>query len=251
MQLGQFDSGSATDWRLTISDEARLYTDQEIALILREAAQSADSPAEPRAPSSGLSLAQIKAGAAEAGLDPALVERAALRLSQRGSESFFERLAGGPRRHRETISVPVAMSEEVSTRLLSAIRAAAEVPGEGRADASGFSWYAWYRSGRLSVTAHEDSRGTRIQILVDRTSSMVMTLIWTLFAVVLPAWMLVPSINSVPDVLLALAVLPIGVLAAARWYWKSSTRSVRERIAVLLEAVRKSLPTGGDEGGRA
>ena len=233
-----------------MSDEARLYTDQEIALILREAAQSADSPAGTRALSSGLSLEQIKEGAAEAGLDPVLVEQAALRLSQRGSESFFERLAGGPRRHRETISVPAAMSEEVSTRLLSAIRAAAEVQGEGRADASGFSWYAWYRSSRLSVTAHEDSRGTRIQILVDRTSSIFMTLYWTLLAIVMPAWMFVESINSVPEVV-ALAALPIGVLGAARWYWKSSTRSVRERIAVLLEAVRESLPTGGDEGGRA
>src|SRR5688572_30513693 len=100
------------DWRPTISDEARLYTDEEVAMILREAAQSADSPAGTRTSSSGLSLEQIKAAAAEAGLDPVLVERAALRISQRSSESFFARVAGGPLRHRETIRVPTALSAE-------------------------------------------------------------------------------------------------------------------------------------------
>ena len=106
--------------RLRISDDTRLYTDEEIALILKEAAHSAASPTATRSPSAGLSLQQIKAAAAEAGLDPALVERAALRIPQRGSESFFERAAGGPLKFRETIDLPMAMREEVSTRLLSA-----------------------------------------------------------------------------------------------------------------------------------
>lgn len=237
------------NWRRAISDETRLYTDQEIAIILREAAQSADSPARTRASSSGLSLEQIKAAAVEAGLDPALVERAALRISQHGSESFVARVAGGPLRHRQIIRLPVAMSTEVSTRLLSAIRAVAEVPGEGRADSSGFLWHAWYRSSRLSVTAHEDSRGTRLQILVDRTSAMVLTLFFTSVAVVMPTWMVIEAIDSYPD-LLAWAAIPTVVVAAARTLWKSSTRSIREQAAVMLDAVRESLPTWEDEEGR-
>ena len=216
-------------------------------MILREAAQSAESAPGTLASSSGLSLEQIKAAAAEAGLDPALVERAALRISQRGSESFFVRAAGGPLRHRQTIRLPVTMSEEVSTRLLSAIRAAAEVPGEGSADASGFSWHAWHRSSRLSVTAHEDSRGTRVQVLVDRTSALVLTVVFSQFAVVMPIWMLIEMIDSYPE-LLALAAIPTGVLAAARAFWKSSTRSIRERTAVLLDALRDSLPPGDHRG---
>jgi hypothetical protein len=51
--------------------------------------------------------------------------------------------------------------------------------------------------------------------------------------------MLVEQVESYGE-LLALAVIPIGVLAAARAYWKSSTRSLRERITVLLDAVRES-----------
>jgi hypothetical protein len=174
------------------------------------------------------------------------VERAALRITHRDPPSFLERLTGGPRRLRETIHLDTTMNEKTSARMLSAIRAAAEVPGEGGADASGFFWHAWYRGNRLSVTAHQDAQGTRVQVFVDRTASMVQALIRSTFAIVIPYWMLVPEINSVPD-MLVLAALPIGVLAAARALWKSSTRKVRERIAVLLDAARESA--SDDEGG--
>lgn len=238
---------SDIDRRLTIS-EPRLYTDDEVAVILREAAQSADAPAGIHTASSGLSLEQIKAAAAEVGLDPSLVERAALRIAQRDSESFLARAAGGPVHHREAIHLATMPNEKMSARLLSAIRAAAEVPGEGRADAAGFSWHAWDRGTRVSVTAHEDSQGTQVQVLVDRTSAMVLTVLASQFAIVIPILMLVPDATINPY--LALAAIPAGVLAVARAFWKSSTRSVRERTARLLDAVRDASPTGGDEGGR-
>ena len=135
----------------------------------------------------------------------------------------------------------------MSTRLLSAIRAAAEVPGVGSADAGGFSWHAWYRANRLSVTAHEDSKGTHVQILLDRSAPMVQTLLWVVILTSL--WMLagVEDIKSYPDLLVFFAI-PIGMLAAARAYWKSSTRSLRERITLLLDAVQESPPTGGAGG---
>jgi hypothetical protein len=213
----------------------RLYTDDEVALILREAAQSADTPAGLRAGTSGLSLEQIKAAAAEAGLDPSDVERATLRLAQREPPSFLERVLGGPRRHRDAIHLPVAMNEKTSTRLLSAVRAAAEVPGEGRADASGFAWNA--SLGGLSVTAHEDAQGTRVQVIVERGPMFFQTMFWSQAVIVMLFWAAVD--NGLAELLVA-ATLAICTVAAARAYWKSSTRRVRERIAALLEAVRES-----------
>jgi hypothetical protein len=107
------------------------------------------------------------------------------------------------------------MSKELSTGLLSAIRAVAEVPGERSADDSGFSWHGWYWSSRLSFTANVDSQGMRIQILVDRTSSMVMTQFWTQFAVVMPTCAIIEAVDSYPE-LLAWTARPIAVFAAAR-----------------------------------
>jgi hypothetical protein len=236
------------DGRARISN-LRLYTDEEVSAILQEAAQSTNTPAGTRTSSTGLSLEQIKEAAAEAGLDPSLVERAALRLTQRSPESLLERAAGGPLRHRETVYLPTRMNKQASTRLLSAIRAAAEVPGQGSADESGFSWHGWYRGNRLTVTAHEDSQGTRVQVLLDRGASRFQTVFWSTFAIVMPIWAMIESIDSIPE-MLTLAAIPIGVLAAARAYWKSSTRSLRERIALLLDAARESPPTDDDSSSR-
>lgn len=230
--------------RWTIHD-ARVYTDQEVAIILREAAQAAGSSAGQAPASSGLSLEQIKAAAAEAGLDPMLVERSALRVAQRRDESLLERVAGGPRRHREVIRVPTGMSPEASSRVLSAVRAAAEVPGEGRADAVGFAWHAWSRANKLSVTAHEDSRGSRIQILVDRTRALVTTVLAALLVVVMAGSAMVGSISDLAD-LLAAVLVPTVVVATARVYWKSSARATRDRMAALADAVRESLATGDE-----
>ena len=213
----------------------RLYTDDEVALILREAAQSADAPAGLREVTSGLSLDQIKAAAAEAGLDPSHVERAALRLAQRQPPSLLERVLGGPRRHRDAIHLPIAMNEKTSARLLSAVRSAAEVPGEGQSDASGFAWNA--SLGGLSVTAHEDAQGTRVQVIVERGAMLFQTMFWSQAIIVMLIWAAVD--NGLPELLVA-ATLAIGTFAAARAYWKSSTRKVREKIAALLEAARES-----------
>jgi hypothetical protein len=230
--------------RWTIHDP-RLYTDHEVAIILREAAQAGASSAGHAPASSGLSLEQIKAAAAEAGLDPVLVERTALRIAQRRDESLLERVAGGPRRHREVIRAPTGMSPEVSSRVLSAVRAAAEVRGEGGADAIGFAWHAWYRANKLSVTAHEDSRGTRIQILVDRTPVLVNTVVASLLVVVMAANAMVGSISDLADLLSAVLV-PTVVVTTARVYWGSSARAIRDRMAALADAVRESLAPGDE-----
>jgi hypothetical protein len=64
-----------------MSDDQRVYSDEEFALVLRKATELA-SRAEPRTPSSaGLTLTEMKAAAAQVGLDPALVERAARLLA--------------------------------------------------------------------------------------------------------------------------------------------------------------------------
>ena len=129
------------------------------------------------------------------------------------------------------------MSETMSTRLMSAIRSAAEVPGEGHADAFGFAWHAWYRANRLSVTAHEDAHGTRVQVLLERGTPRFFTVFAASFVIVIAFSLMIESVQSLPE-LLALFAMPIAVLAVARAYWKASTRSLRARIEVLLDAVR-------------
>ncbi len=55
----------------------RRYGDREVAMILKRSAELQEAPHAVRGDPSGLSLADLEAAAAEAGLDPALVRRAA------------------------------------------------------------------------------------------------------------------------------------------------------------------------------
>lgn len=121
------------------------------------------------------------------------------------------------------------------------------MPGKGHADSSGFSWHE-DGANRLSVTAHEDSQGTRVQVLVDRSRALGLTIFASQLVIVMPLWMLLPEVDSYAD-LLVLSAIPAGVLALARAFWKSSTRSIRDRMMALLDAVRQSPSTGDDEGG--
>src|SRR5688572_19593545 len=76
---------------------------------------------------------------------------------------------------------------------------------------------------------------------------MIRTLYFTTVAVVMTSWTLVESINTISE-LLAWTAIPIGAVTLARAHWKTSTRAIRERIAMLTNAVRHALPTGNVEG---
>lgn len=59
------------------SSGERRYSDREVAMILKRSAELQEAPPARRSDPSGLSLSDLEAAAAEAGLDPALVRQAA------------------------------------------------------------------------------------------------------------------------------------------------------------------------------
>lgn len=90
---------------------ARKYTDQEVALVIKRAAElqmQESEQSESRA--AGLSLTELEQVAREAGLDPALVRRAAADLDTRNSTSPHSRFLGGP----SIITIERTISGEVS-----------------------------------------------------------------------------------------------------------------------------------------
>jgi hypothetical protein len=89
-----------------MSDDQRIYSDEEFALILRQAAELGSRAKPPGATPAGLTLAEMKAIAAQVGFDPALVERAARTLVTSATGSVFERLIGGPLRPGQALRQP-------------------------------------------------------------------------------------------------------------------------------------------------
>lgn len=238
-----------------MADDQRVYSDEEFAVILRTAAELASRPDQPGVSSGSLTLAEMKSAAAQAGLDPVLVERAARLLVDRPTDSLVERVIGGPLRHEHTTRFSIRLDAESAARVLSAVRINAHFHGSdpGHSSALGMSWTAWGSGDALSVIARPDRDGTSVTLVLNRRSMFVLTSIFSsfalYFAVLFAVFGLMPE-GAVPG--FGGLVLGVGgVLALARGYWARSTRRAREQIGLMLDAIGQTLAQPEPEEGSA
>jgi hypothetical protein len=223
-----------------------VYTDAEFAVILRKAAELAPSSAPRSSSPSGLTLAEMKAVASEAGIDPALVERAAQLLSEDSSKTFYERLIGGPARHCSEMRLPVTLDEAQAAQLLASVQILAGQPGSGHSSSAGMVWHAQTEMETLRITAQPVQGGTTVAVHVDRTGILAFTHAASLIgSIAVLAGGVALGDQIAPVLGVAAGVGGVGsILALGRSYWKSSTRQVRKQINDLLDAI-------GDAAGRA
>ena len=229
-----------------MADDQRIYSDEEFALILRQAAELASRAERPGPSSAGLTLIEMKAAAAQAGFDPALVERAARLLPARSTASPLERLTGGPVRHDHEARFPVKLDEATAARLLSAVRIHAGQAGSrdvGHSSSMGMTWHDGGEMEALKVTARPDGEGTAVSVVLDRRGTLATVAgvsgLAMFFTVLFAGSALYPE---APALGYAGFVAGVGgALAAARGYWASSTRKVRERISGVMDAIGQAV----------
>lgn len=229
-----------------MSDDQRVYSDEEFALILRKATELASRSEGPTSSSAGLTLTEMKAAAAQVGLDPGLVERAARMLTATANASPLERLIGGPTRHNLEAHFPVRLDENDAALLLSAVRIIAGVAGSrdaGHSSSMGMTWHDGGELEALGVTAHPEADGTVVSVVLDRRGTLATVAgvsgLATFFAVLFAVFALYPESPALGVGGLLAAVG--GGLALARGYWASSTNKVRERIGAVMDAIGQSL----------
>jgi len=229
-----------------MADDQRIYSDEEFALILRQAAELA-SRAEPPGPSSaGFTLTEMKAAAAQVGLDPALVERAARLLAAKATASPLEKLTGGPVRHDHKARFPAKLDEHGVARLLSAVRICAGQAGSrdvGHSSSMGMTWHDGGELEALSVTARPEKEGTSVSVVLDRRGTLGVVAMFSgmvmFLAILFAAFALYPE---APALGYGGFIAGIGgVLAVARGYWASSTRKARKRIIAVMDAIGQTL----------
>jgi len=229
-----------------MADDQRVYSDEEFALVLRQAAELASRAERPGLSAGGLTLAEMKAAAAQAGLDPILVERAARLLAVTATASPLERLMGGPLRHEHDARFPITLDEVRAARLLSAVRISAGQAGStdsGHSSAMGITWHDGGEMESLRVTARPEEDGTAVSVALDRRGTLATVVgvsgLATFFTVLFSVFALYPEAPA-----LGVGGLVAGVggaLAAARGYWASSTRRSRERINAVMDVVSQTL----------
>lgn len=229
-----------------MSDDQRVFSDEEFALILRKATELASRSDGPASSSAGLTLAEMKAAAAQVGLDPALVERAARMLTATATATPLERLIGGPTRHDLEARFPIRLDEKRAALLLSAVRISAGLAGSrdaGHSSSMGMSWHDGGDLESLRVTARPEDGGTVVSVVLDRRAPLTVVALFSgmamFLAVLFAAFALYPE---APALGVGGFIAGIGgVLAVARGYWASSTKRVRERIGGVVDAIDKTL----------
>src|SRR5687768_2145152 len=149
-----------------MSQDSKRYTETEFSLILAKAAEISGSSSAIDRIEDGLTIEEIESIAAEAGLSPESVARAARLVSDEGRPSLLRRAVGGSFRVRRTFTVPGEFTDERARRVMDSARRTMQTNGAGDASASGVSWSAG-QAGRVFVSAHGEGTETRVQVAVD------------------------------------------------------------------------------------
>ncbi len=213
-----------------ISKEPRVYTEREFALILAKAAELAGSSPSAEGRADGLLLDDVKAIAAEVGLDPALVERAAHLVPQVSRGSLLERMAGGPLSSDVDLYFPVEFTQDGAEHLLAVLRSTLGRHGEGEATASGMSWSA----GVVHASAHREGDGTRVRVVVKNRIRLFFPLMFGSMGVVAVILLAVLAAGGgEPN----LVVLAVGLSAVAATVWRSLKRTARDTLDKLDRIV--------------
>lgn len=226
------------------ADDSRVYNDEEFALILRRAAELSSRSDHAGSSPDGLTLAEIKSAAAQAGLDPALVEQAARTLVMRATTSPFERLIGGPLQHEHDVHFGVTLNEDRAARVLSAVRLTPHFHSSnaGHSGALGMMWKASGDGNVLSIVAKPDADGTSLTVVIDRRGTFFLTALVSAMAA-FGALVVATGVASVaPSLAPVVAVSGIGgAFALARRFWSTSSSKARERIGNIVDTVGRTL----------
>jgi hypothetical protein len=143
----------------------RQYTDKEVRAILQRtvALQATGDPANPAQSADGTTLDQLQQAAAELGLDPALVARAAAEVVADPDPGRGSWLLGGPWSVDSDYIVEGMVTEDDWPLLLEEMRAATGRVGHPKTVGKAFEWLSLQPDGlHVSLTPH--GANTRVRV---------------------------------------------------------------------------------------
>ncbi len=225
----------------------RRYDDEQLALVLRRAVElernaHGTPPALRPSPAGGFTATEIRAIAAEAGIDAGAVERA-LQTFDAAPPSAVARLAGGPVHLRRDATLPGRLTDDVQARLVGRIRREAAHHGVVVPEGHSLVWRTVGQPTQLDVVVEPEEASARVSVTADRTASAGLTVFGSfaawLVAAGITGGVLDPTGGPAAAVILGTAVA--GGAATARTLWSWSTRRLRDRMDRLLAAVAGGL----------
>jgi hypothetical protein len=239
------------------SDESRRFTDREVAIILKKAAEIDEN--EGKSSAGGLSIDELKEVAVGAGISPSSIEEAARRLEKRPSQNP---LRGSPLVRRSVHAVSGELNTEAIARLIRLVDERTDATGSVTEALGSVRWTSRERFRSQQVDITPQAGETRIQV-VEKIAPRLRRVLHLLPA----AWGLMiagPIVSSAQGVPASLGIV-VAVLSAAAGaavgrgiFATISSRSAQrvERLAADVareahDASRSGLlaaPAGPDEG---
>lgn len=233
----------------------RLYSDKEAALLLRRAAELQKvREGIPAARDRGLSLSELEAAAAEAGIPADCLREAArdLEAARAAASNAFKRVFfGAPLASRKEAVLPREVSADELDDLLSRLEDVTGLDGNGTARRGRLSWKAdsadsQRRGSRLKIEVEAADGATRIVVSED-----LKTLAGGLFGGLMGGLGGSAGANGVVQIgvhsghwLLGAAVGLAGVAASwlmARAFFLRASRKSAERVERVSEGVSRAL----------
>lgn len=213
------------------------YTESEFALILRKAIELQERHIGVDA-AQGLSLREIQAIAAEIGLDPALVERAAS-LVPRTDEGKLVRLFGGPSLYQMEYSAEGEISKDDFGKMIDAVRRVTGHQGQVTEVLGSLEWKTVGEVSQLLVSVSPRDGQTIMKIMANRGPAAVLTFVFPglagLISIGIAGAIIEPS--TVPGVLSIIAAAAGGAFLTSRTIWKATTARFRARLHELMTAL--------------
>lgn len=217
--------------------EERKYTENEFALILRKAFELQERQGGADA-AHGLSLREIQSIAAEIGLDPDVVQRAASLLPKAGA-GRLARVFGGPSLYQMEYSADGEISKEDFGKIVDAIRQATGHQGQVTEVLGSLEWKTVGEVSQIHVTVSPREGQTIVRVLADRGGAGALTFVFPglagLISIGIAGAIIEPS--TVPGVLSIVALALGGAFLTSRTIWKATTSRFRARLHELMRSL--------------
>jgi hypothetical protein len=147
-------------------DRPRLYSDREVQLILKSAVELQMRADEFHQPAGGMSLEQLEQVAREAGLDAAVIRRAAAQL-ELANDSGINVLLGSPDHVIAERTVDFAIEQSEFDRLLEVARSMSREVGEVSTVGRQFGWKGSLDGAKTDVTVSVSDHSTTVRVRID------------------------------------------------------------------------------------
>jgi hypothetical protein len=218
------------------------FTDQEMALILKRAAElqeHADGRGATR------SLGEVAEIAAEVGIDRAFVDEAIAELRQPLVRTSW---LGAPTRFHEERTIPGLLTPDEIRDLLDRVRSELDLHGEVHQVFDGVEWRARAALGATILTIGPRGRNTRIALTTERADQAGLVIAASLGVGGLCALGgVVIAMNVADNAFVASAIVAasglFGTLASVRAMWRGVAARWRHRTHTIVADLAERVTT--------